>query len=84
MNSLEVDGVDGKMYWMTDTAIQRANLDGSGAIESVIVLGGSGPIGKEDFILYNAPVPEPSSLVLWTGCGLICLVAAWWRRKRRA
>jgi len=33
-------------------------------------------------VASSSPVPEPSTLVLWSGLGAMGLIAAWRRRKR--
>jgi hypothetical protein len=75
-----LDLVADKMYW-SDVAtkkIQRANLDGSN-IEDYVTTG----LNNVRFLAV-APVPEPSSLIVWSLIGLSFAGVRWCRRRKRA
>ena len=78
---IEVDAAAGKIYWTTDTKIQRANLDGS-EIENLVTLEVSGAYATDSLSLYSAPaIPEPSTLIIWSVLATLGLVTAWHRRR---
>jgi hypothetical protein len=69
VNGYEIDRLAGKLYWLTPTNIQRANLDGSG-IEDLIAFEYPGQWSTDSLSLdlinpvEEITVPEPNALLL--------------------
>jgi hypothetical protein len=83
-DTLELDAINGKMYWAANDGIHSGGLDGSNdqLIHAstnlrAIELGPTPDDGGQQ-------VPEPTSLALWSGLGIMGLIAARRRRKQAA
>ena len=40
--------------------------------------------GGNDVAIYSEPVPEPSTIIIWSLLGTVGITIGWWRRKRAA
>jgi len=79
---IAVDTLEDKLYWTTLSTlprIQRADLDGTDVedVETLQDRSGGVLVG-----IALEPVPEPSSLAVWTSCALGAAGLAWLRRRR--
>ena len=80
---LEIDPYSQMLYFTTHepgTSLYRVRLDGTD-LEALATLTGDGVPGLA--LAFTQPVPEPTSLVLWSGLFVTGLIAAK-RRKRLA
>ena len=79
-SALDLDLGAGKVYWGDASDIWRANIDGSG-IENLFAMPNPDWIVEDLEVYDSAAVPEPTSLVLWSGLSVMGIFAA--RRRKR-
>jgi len=71
VGSVAIDSAEGKLYWTqdrhgNDARIRRANLDGSGVVDLVVV----SPVGPRDLILPRGIALDPAGdRMYWTDIG---------------
>lgn len=82
-SALDLDLAAGKLYWGDASDIWRANIDGSG-VEKLFAMPNPDWIVEDLEVYDNAAVPEPTTLVLWSGLSVMGLIAARRRRKQMA